>query len=155
MDKNEKQAVTLYLLAKNEEAIAGLYQAYSQKFKEMAIWSELVNDELEHAKWLRDLGSQIGEGKVFFKEDRFDPNAIQTSINDINKLASEADDPNVLPINALSYAKDLENSLLESNYFEVFDGDDPSLKEVLNKLKIETEGHAQKVSGALAQMKEK
>ena len=49
------------------------------------------------------------------------------------------------PVNALSIANAIEQSLLESKFFEVFETDSAELKRLLLKLRDETREHARSV----------
>jgi len=55
----------------------------------------------------------------------------------------------MFPINALSIAKYIEQSLIERRFFEVFKGDSPALIEMLSHFKIETQKHIKKLEEKL------
>jgi hypothetical protein len=57
----------------------------------------------------------------------------------------------MFPINALSIAKYIEQSLIERRFFEIFKGDSQSQIEALSYLKIETQKHINKIEEKMMQ----
>lgn len=75
---SETQLKVIELLAEYEIMIGRLYKEYAQKFLDWKdFWSRLSAEERGHAKWIQKLRSKIKEGSVYFKEDRFNEEAIK------------------------------------------------------------------------------
>ncbi|GAG61348.1 unnamed protein product [marine sediment metagenome] len=98
-----------------------------------------------HANWILKLRSKIKEGSVYFKEDRFNKEAIKTSLKYLNNQLSEAQMQDISLIKALSIARDIENGLIEKKIFEVFEGDPIELKHVLLNLAAATREHYNRI----------
>ena len=67
-----KKVKTLEIMAEHEKTISQLFREYARKFPmQKDFWSKIASEEIEHAKWLSRLRSQIKEGLLYFKERRF------------------------------------------------------------------------------------
>ena len=89
------------------------------------------------------------DSRLFTNDHRFKIEAINTSLEYIQK---EIDRVNISPIpilEALSIAFYIEQSLIESKLFEVFETDSVELKQLLLNLNNETVNHRTKVREAL------
>jgi hypothetical protein len=138
----EQQIATLQALAKNEEAVAALYEAYAEAFPDYRdLWSNLSQAELDHAAWLRALSSLVEEGSVYFVRDRLTPEAIRTTIEYVQQGLAAAEHRWPSLIQALSMARDLERGLVERRFFEVFDEEPVELRRVMRDLSAATEEH--------------
>ena len=146
MNRKQNQVRIVELLADHEMAVSKLYQIYSERFPDYEnFWSELSGDETYHAKCIRELTSKIEQGLVYFNEERFQPAAIERSLQYIEQMQEKAAQPDFLLINALSIASFIEDALIESEYFKIFEGDSAELQEVLHILASATNQHRDKV----------
>jgi len=133
-------------MAKNEEAVSRLYQAYAGKFPpQKAFWSALAADETSHAGWLRGLLAKMREGSLSINRDRFKLQPVRGFSGYLERELATASEPGMSPINALSVALYIEESIIEQRYFEVFTADAPELKRILADLAGATNGHLEKV----------
>ena len=150
MDTAQKKQKILELLVENEEAVARLYLAYAEKFpRQKDFWNTLAKEEIQHSRWIQKLSSGI-RAPVQIKEDRFDEAVFQISFDYLEDKLAQAKDENLSHKDALSTALDIETGMFERGYFEVFEGDDPELRKVLNQLATETERHTGSLRNALA-----
>ena len=141
------------LLSKNEETISQLYTAYAEKFPDYRdLWSDLAGQEKEHSRWIDDLCSKIKNGGIYCNAARFNSEAVKSSIKYINEQLNIAKTTDISLRNALGIALDLENSLIEKKYFEVFEGDSAELKQTLLNLAEATNRHRIKIKQALASL---
>jgi len=150
----DNQIKTIELLANHEEAISELYRKYSGKFPDYEqFWLGLAEEEVLHAKWIRELRDDIEEGTVFCNEGRFNIIGVQTSLNYIKKQIVDSENQEISLPFALFLALDIENALLERKYFEIFEGDSVGLKHVLQDLAESTEPHRDRIEKALKEEK--
>ena len=155
MNLKENQIKTIEALANHEEAISELYRKYSDKFPDYEqFWLGLAEEEVLHAKWIRELRDDIEEGTVFFNEGRFNIVAIQTSLKYIRRQIVDSESQEISLIIALSLALDTEEALLERKYFEIFEGDSVRLKHVLQDLAEATDLHRDRIKKALKEEKQ-
>ena len=123
----------------HEEAIGRLYQTYAERFPELAeFWLKLATEEGHHADWIAMLQAQMRDDPMSLISNRFPLVAIERSIAFVEKLILESARPDFTRLNAISAALNLEQALLESKYFEVFETDKPKLKRILGLLQDET-----------------
>jgi len=150
MNSEDNQIKVIEVLASHEEAISELYRKYSDKFPDYEqFWLGLAEEEVLHAKWIRELRDDIEEGTVFFNEGRFNIVAIQTSLKFIEKQIVDSESQEMSLIIALSLALDAENALLERKYYEIFEGDSVRLKHVLQDHAEAEDLHRDRIKKAL------
>ncbi len=136
-------------LAENEETIAQLYSLFADKFPEFQLfWSELVKEETKHAAWIKRLYTEAEKGRLVIKPYRFNLTAVQNQVKHIEDEIARAKIKGYSIINALSAALNLETSLLEFKYFEVFDSFSPEMKHRFSEIAEETKNHLTKVRDA-------
>lgn len=136
----------LDIMKEHEEVISRLYECYAEKFAEHRdFWTELSEEEIEHANWIDTLRSRIEEGADVMVADRFPIEAIKCSIDFVNKQIKKAADANFSLINALSTAIDIEKGLIDSKYFEVFEGDSKETACTMALLARSTKEHYQRI----------
>ena len=136
----------LELLAVNEETVGRLYSVYAERLPESSdFWNALAAEERSHARWIRRFKEEDASAAMPVKPDRFKNVAIRTSIDHTEGEIAAARVGNIKPTNALSIANAIEQSLIESKFFEVFETDSIDLKRLLFKLRDETREHARTV----------
>ena len=142
-------------LAQHEEAIGQLYDTYSGIFPSLFdFWTLLSQEESQHANWIRTLGKKVAEDpKLFVNEHRFNTVAIDTSLDYLQKEIGKATMKPVSIIEALTAAFYVEQSLIESKIFEVFETDSVELKHLFQQLQKDTVKHRIKVREALDRQK--
>jgi rubrerythrin len=133
-------------LARNEENIARLYEAYAQRFPESAeFWSDLAAEEMGHAAWIRDLASRAAEGVVHISRERFKQEPINSFERYLRDEIERTQKEQMLLVTALSIALSIEQALLERRFFEVFESDSVELKRLFEKMAVSVEEHIRKV----------
>ncbi len=146
MDLRGNASEAIEAMAKNEEAVSRLYQAYADKFPvQKAFWSGLAADETSHAGWIRGLQAKMKEGSLSMNRDRFKIQPVRAFSGYLERELMSAREPGMSPVNALSVAQYVEESLIDQRYFEVFAADAPELKRVLADLATATNAHLVKV----------
>lgn len=154
MTAEEKQVDATEMLANHEEAIGGLYKAYAKLFPDHeSFWSGLAREETEHATWIRDLASKTEAGPASLEQNRFRPEAIQTSLDYIRNLTAEAPGQKIELMDALSTALDIEKALIERKYFEILQGDSEEVRRTFEALTRSTKAHIERVQKAWVEQK--
>jgi hypothetical protein len=138
------------MLASHELAIKQLYQTYALRFPSFKdLWLGLAADEQRHADWLGSLVAHLSPANPLAPCGWPRPAAIESSLEYIQVQLLRARRPEFSAVAALSIAKDLENSLLEKEFFKVAQGASPEVREVLGQLVTGTERHWRTVAEAL------
>lgn len=146
MNEKEYQLFILDGLEKNETILSELYKAYGEKFVfKKKFWDDMVEDELNHAKWIETLRKKIEEGEVLFAENRFNRDLLEDFYKNIQGKIREIGGEFGIR-EALGEAIRIENHLVEKKFFEVFKGDSVDLEIVLLALKYSTENHLKRVT---------
>ena len=134
------------LLAEHEHAIGRLYRAYASRFPQhQDFWSKLADEENQHARWLQRLLVRVEEGLGCVRPDRFDRSAVETSIRHVGQMVEQAGKPGFAMADALGIAVTLEDSLLEAEYFEVFEGTAAEVVQVQYCLATAAEDHRKRI----------
>jgi len=139
---NDLSLKILDLLAQHEELISELYKTYAEKLPEYSkFWSGVANEEIIHANYIKSLKDKVIDGSVIFDDKRFKTAAIETSISYVKKEISFAHANEITPVRAFSIGMDYENSLLEKDWFNIFEGDSEELKNLFSTISEETKSH--------------
>ncbi|MCK5682464.1 hypothetical protein KAJ27_00020 [bacterium] len=133
-------------LEKYELAISKLYKTYSDLCPEFSnFWSHLSEDEEVHASWVRSLGVLAKNGILRFDSSRFNIKPIETSIEYVNDVRIKAPERKPDIILFLSIALDLENSIIEKNFYKVVSNDEPDMAKIFMDLSNGAEHHSEAV----------
>lgn len=142
----QEELKIIELLSQNELTISKLYSTYAEKFPEYAeFWTKIAQEEVNHSDAVLKLTKYLDNKKLFFNPDRFTQETINHSINFKKKLIEEAQTQNISFINAISMAFTLEEALLEKNFFEIFETDDPKFQEAMDYLAKSTQKHIREI----------
>lgn len=146
---NEEEIISL--MREHEEAIGLFYKACAESFENKDFWHHISKEEFVHAQWLEALMGSTD--KIHFDENRFNVEALKTSI-DYFKNKRELIEKNEIDIvSALSLALDAEKSLLEVDYYKVYESDSAELKNIFSDLKSQTEVHVELVKTEMKKFK--
>ena len=156
MTQGHDSVILAEMLASNEEVVGRLYQACAKKYPECEdFWTGLAVDEKTHADWIRQLAGQVGEGRIHIEPGRFKKEAIESFGKYVQEEISRIKGSDLPLITALSIALDIEKSVMESNFFEIFATDSEELKHVLHDLAEATEEHVKRVEECWAHYRSK
>jgi len=145
-DSTNKGLTIANALIQNEELLSKLYVKNSTLFpSDSKFWINISKDEMVHASWLNELLTMVKEGSVVMEVDRFNLAAINNFGIYINEIIDMTGTETISAIKALSISMDLENSLLESDIFKVYDTDDSVMENILIRLQKSTEIHFQEI----------
>jgi rubrerythrin len=130
-----------------EGVIGQLYKTYAKIFPaNYFFWTELSQEEEQHAKLVNDLKKELENNNIFFDKQRFNFNAIQTTIQYIQRKIRQANDGLINEQEAYNVAWDIENGLLEKNFFRTFTSNQNEAKRILDKLLHDTEDHRNRIN---------
>lgn len=130
-----------------ERFIGQLYKTYARIFPaNYSFWTELSQEEEQHAKLVNDLKKELENSNIFFDKRRFNFNAIQTTIQYIQRKIRQANDGLINEQEAYNVSWDIENGLLEKNFFRTFTSNQNEVKRILDKLLHDTEDHRNRIN---------
>ena len=149
MPSEVEQIEAIGLMAAHESALAELYRTYAgQPSGPQDLWSRLAEDEVRHARWIAGFADGVKRGTTEVNPGRFSSQSVLASLDKVRERVAEAQGGEVALLDALSAAKDFEEELIESRYFEIFQQDAPELKDLLARLQAETLAHRRRVTAA-------
>lgn len=146
MTDKKEQGARIKMMIQQEKTIAKLYTIFARCFPEQKIlWKDLAEEEREHAAYLKRLYNALKRDDVGFSADRFSRKLLEESLNFIQTNIKKAKQKEFSALNALSLALSLEKAMLESKFFNLFEGDSPQVTEILSYLATSTNEHARKI----------
>ena len=142
MEKQEGKVELSELLANNEESISQHYKIYSERFSEYKdFWSDLTEQEKNHAQWIRDLAREAKKGLVIINEKRFDKESVLEFQKHLKGMLAFIRENDISIKRALEDGLSIEKFLLEKNFFEVFQTEVPELKATVNRINEDVKKH--------------
>ena len=121
-----------YAVEEIEETLFGIYRLFAERFPaHRDMWSRMAEEEMGHAKWIRDLYGKVEQGSVRLGEDHFRVEGIQTFLDYANERLEEARTAKLPFLHALDMALDLESGLLEREFYRIFEADSETLEQAL------------------------
>lgn len=155
MDQQEYQLLILDEMAKNEERLSKLYALFMQRYPSRhEFWQSLAQEEVSHSHWIKTLQARVGEGTVLFQQGRFNIDVLNDFYKHIEGQIVHFEGQEEFPlVDALQVSKDVENTMLEKEFFKVFAGDAPELEILLLALEYSTKNHRGEVEKALQEEK--
>lgn len=141
MDEKEYQIRIVDQMAKNEIKLSELYAKYAHAFpSRKEFWTGIAQEEVSHGAWIDTLKKRIEDGNVTFASDRFNIDLLNDFYTYVQQQELKLEEGIPL-ITALVASKEIEETLLEKKFFEVFHGDAPELEILLLALEYSTKNH--------------
>jgi hypothetical protein len=142
----DPRAVVL-ALAEHEEAMSALYSAYAAEFPEVAgLWTSLARDEHGHGALLRSLAGRSDDLTAFVENRAYDIAEVEADTARLRRLAHLTPSAGFPLQEAFHVALQLEDTLIESQIFVVYDGDPPEVIAAVDTLREQTEKHRRRLS---------
>ena len=142
----EYQIRILELLQQFETEVSHLYEIFAKKFPDQSdMWNKMVQEEINHADYVKKLFSLAQEGKLNFDEKMTKTYTLKIVIDDIKAQQKKAAENQFTLLRALSISHNLEESIIEKKLYDSFTSDDRDIKLLLEKIKTETREHASQI----------
>ena len=133
-------------MIRQEVLLAKLYTLFIEQFPEHdEIWKHLVIEEKKHASWLNQFYDAGEKGIILFDEGKVKTYTMNAYIDHLEQVIAKIENQELTQTQAISFALDFENSLIEKNVFTHFDSTSKKVRRILKRLKLEAENHIQKV----------
>jgi hypothetical protein len=146
-ERNYRFELTIELMQRLEDSVAQLYEIYARKFPDYAnFWMTLALQENMHADLIRGLGAMVSSGTIAFKEDRFSIEQLQQAFDNLQHELQIARQTDYSLSKATAIALNLEESLIEKSFFEIFESDSQEMKDVFADLARDTQEHIKKLT---------
>jgi len=146
------QVQIINLLAENEKIISELYSKVAENFSDSNYYNFFITlsfEETAHADWVLSLYDDVVNGRLSFNPDRFNLAEIKAFADQVKKKLDEIKRSTVSWEEALKLALEIENFMLESKWFEVFEKDAEKFNYSLNRLRNATIQHRERITDAI------
>ena len=138
---------TVEMLADAEEKIGEIYAIFAGWFPhDGAFWERLRREEAAHARWVRELLPLVVAGQVTFRESRLGTPAFALFHDYLVQHLRELKAAPLSETAALAVAVDIESTLVEKSFYDVFTSEDPESARLLALLSKSAEAHLHAVN---------
>lgn len=147
MELSGFQISKIELVAEFEAAVMELYWMYSEKFPEHEVfWISMADDERQNMEWVRSTIEKIKNGSIEYNRDRFNIEAIRTTLNFIKEHMQTAKNQPVTLQAALGNAAGIEDSLAKKRFYEIIKDDNSEGRLLYQKFLGENQRHRDKLN---------
>jgi len=147
MELSSFQISKIELVAEFESAVMELYWVYSQKFPEHEVfWVAMADDERKNTEWVHSTIEKIKNGAVEYNRDRFNIEAIRTSLNFVKAQILAAQSHPVTLQTALGNATGIEDSLAKKRFYEIIKGDTPEGRQIYQQFSSDYQKHRERLN---------
>jgi len=155
-DPLEKNLKTMQMLAATEEAVGRLYEIYANRFPEHEeFWFGLTMEEADHSNSILDLISKVRKGSANFFANQSLVENVQKFQDHLKQQQSRAKREDISFIDALHVALDIEKSLIEREFYRLFEGVSVETRNVLKYLDSASGNHIKVLQREIEQQKKR
>ncbi len=130
------------LMIENERQVGLYYRAMVNLIPhQKATWDLLSSQEEGHAAALELVREAVAERPLLFSPGRYQAVTVKRMIRDISTMIGDIQGGRVSPQYALTFARDIEQALLESGLDEAVTTTVPNVLETLRWMKEQTASH--------------
>lgn len=132
----------LCLLAENEDKIARLYDLYAEKIRgRKRFWRLMAEEEYGHGQMMRELDSRFGSNPEFLKVSKHARQIVSYISDYIDSEIKKVKKGHVSHAEALESALRIEQSMVETKSFEIFNPIAKPVAIAFRRLNRETKTH--------------
>jgi len=133
----------LKALVRLELTVGELYKACALRWPEDdQFWLEVAHQETGHAREIERMSSLISKNPAQFVQAKvIKVAAVNTIIAGIEKTTELVRTQHLLKINALTIAIDIENSIMEKQFYEMIKTADPAFLQLCHDIMEQTREH--------------
>jgi len=134
------------MLMEYELLIAKLYSACAEKFSELQVfWEDLAKEEVGHANTIKDILVQVDGRSVALNQRRFNIRPLEISMEHVKEITDRVTGNDIDLLGALSLALDIEQSTIESKYYEIFTGRSREFNVRMKQVRDESRKHSARI----------
>jgi len=144
---NREQLLELAdLFAENEETLAEYYSLCNKKMdKYRDTWTRLETCEKKHADIFRKLKLVIEKQPFKWQVGKFSPLAIKLMIDQTKANIEKLKNGTIVNNYALTFIRDIENSLIESNLINAFKTENIEWQGIFSDMQEDSQWHKQAI----------
>ena len=142
------------LLAEHEGAVEDFYNALANSLKPAeTFWRTLAKEEASHKRCIKEIDEKFKNGEWRFKRPLFVTSGIIDSLEWMASRKQYIELQGVSMKEALKWALEVEQNMIESNLFDVVDCDDPKMMDAINTQAAYTKAHIQRLKREARRLK--
>ncbi len=156
LPKDLEMVLTLFnKLKEYESSIAELYRVCGVIWPgDHEFWIIMEQEETAHARHIEGMMQAVSAKPDAFEPGRlFKMSAIQTSISGIRSTIERLKRREMFKRNFLFIARDMEQSIFESKYFDIVKTEDPSFISTREQILSETKNHRERLDRKIREEK--
>ena len=136
----------IQLLQIYELSVAELYENFAAIFpSSKKTWLAYAKEERIHSKWISALHSRLKKEKISFEQTKITVQSTRIAIDFIEKQIAKVKKSEIDLKQAVTIAVDIEKSLLESAFFNIFKLSSPKTINIQSRLVEATKIHIKKL----------
>ena len=142
-------------IIRHELNLETMYQQFAKSYPDhRQFWSQLAREEAMHVKWVTSLARHYMDGHIRPSDFKLKHQAVKTSISHLEKQTEASKNGELTLLNAVSIALDIEKSMIDKKFFQIFDLSDTRLERTRSGLEKETTKHRQKLEMLFSELSE-
>jgi hypothetical protein len=148
MDKDtlKKSNFILDILEEIETLLSKYYDLCALIFPEDSqLWKTISLDEINHSQFVAQMREALMERPDLFELGHIKLPVLKTFRQELYNQFIRLKKGEILRKNAFFIARDLENSMMEHQFYKVLEGGDAKFKDLKDRIIQETENHFQKI----------
>jgi hypothetical protein len=150
----EQWELLLWAIYSHEVKLKELYQAFALRFRtQAAFWSQIAQEEHEHAELVTRLRKKIEAGTLAFNSTTLKPQAVEASITRVDALIEKCGKGQLDLAQALGHALDLEQCMIEGSFLRCLSYPQEGCQSVGVILLEQTRQHIASIRSKLAEVK--
>lgn len=131
------------MLIKYELLISELYSCCANEFPQLSdFWNRLSKEEIKHAEAIKEILEQVDGRNIVYNPKRFNSRPLEISMQHVSDIIGRLKIGDIDLLGILSLALDIEQSVIESQYYEIFSGRDREFNVRLKQVRNESRQHA-------------
>lgn len=140
-------------IIRHEINLAKMYEQFAKSHpNHQQFWSQLAREEAMHAKWIKSLAQYYKNGQNSSSGFKLNHQALKTAISHLEKQTEASKNGQLSLLTAVSIALDIEKSMIENKFFEIFDLADGKRERLRAGLEKETSKHRQKLENLFSEL---
>jgi len=145
----------LIALIRLELKVGELYEACARTWPEDApFWRDVVRQEAGHARAIESMVSLIAQNPAHFLPAKaIKVAAVETIMAGIERTIDQVRNGRLLKNKVMAIAVDIENSLMEKNFFEMIKTADPVFLRLCHDIMAQTREHKQRFEKRVPELK--
>jgi len=154
MQPSSFQMHKLNVLVEYKELCSRLYQLCRERFPEYEeLMAALVHEKESHIRWIQSQEKGVESGTVTINPNAVKVEAMRFVIQAIRQKMEDIKRNSLTSLQILLYIRETENTMLEKNFFQIFENSSVEFKTEKMALESEDQRNLDTIQSALSERK--